>query len=140
MAGKNPYIQTARVALPERPFRVTFVVEETGERTEVLVDPSAIPYGRTGEPGSLLDISVAAGLEIDHACGGVCACATCHVRVTAGLESCPPATDDEEDQLDTARGVTPESRLSCQCVPDGTADVTVVIPAWNKNLAREGHG
>ena len=140
MAGQNPYIKKARVSLPTALFTVTFVVEETGERKEVTVDPAKIPYGRTGEPGSLLDISEAAGLEIDHACGGVCACATCHVYVTAGLKSCPPATDDEEDQLDTARGVTPESRLSCQCVPDGTADVTVVIPAWNKNLAREGHG
>jgi 2Fe-2S ferredoxin len=41
--------------------------------------------------------------------------------------------------LDTARAVTPESRLSCQCVPDGTTDVTVVIPAWNKNIVKEGH-
>lgn len=140
MAGQNPYIKKARVSLPTAPFKVTFVIEETGERKEVLVDPAQIPYGRTGEPGSVLDISEAAGVEIDHACGGVCACATCHVYVTGGRSSCPAATDDEEDQLDTARGVTPESRLSCQCVPDGSADVTVVIPAWNKNLAREGHG
>ena len=41
--------------------------------------------------------------------------------------------------LDTARAVTPESRLSCQCVPNGSSDVTVVIPAWNKNLVKEGH-
>lgn len=140
MAGQNPYIKKARVSLPTTPFKVTFVVEETGESKTVLVDPAKLPYGRTGEPGSILDISEAAGVEIDHACGGVCACATCHVYVTTGLTSCPAATDDEEDQLDTARGVTPESRLSCQCVPSGTADVTVVIPAWNKNLAREGHG
>lgn len=140
MAGQNPYIKKARVSLPESPFKVTFIVEETGETKTVAVDPAQIPYGRTGEPGSILDISEAAGVEIDHACGGVCACATCHVYVTAGLKSCPAATDDEEDQLDTARGVTPESRLSCQCVPDGTEDVTVVIPTWNKNLAREGHG
>jgi ferredoxin, 2Fe-2S len=54
------------------------------------------------------------------------------------LLSCQAATDDEEDMLDTARAVTPESRLSCQCVPNGTMDLTVVIPAWNKNLVKEG--
>ena len=59
--------------------------------------------------------------------------------VTAGGKTCPAATDDEEDMLDTARAVTPDSRLSCQCVPDGTADLVVVIPAWNKNVVKEGH-
>jgi 2Fe-2S ferredoxin len=41
------------------------------------------------------------------------------------------------DQLDNARGVELESRLSCQCVPDGSRDVVVEIPAWNRNLVRE---
>lgn len=139
MAGQNPYITKGRVSLPTAAFTVTFVVEETKETKVVTVDPSKIPYGRTGEPGSVMDLAEAAGVEIDHACGGVCACATCHVYVTNGLESCSTATDDEEDMLDTARGVTPESRLSCQCVPNGTSDLTVVIPAWNKNMVREGH-
>lgn len=139
MAGQNPYITKARVSLPTRPFKVTFHVEETGERKEAVIDPKKIPYGRTGEPGSIMDLAEAAGVEVEHSCGGVCACATCHVYVTQGLETCPPATENEEDMLDTARAVTPESRLSCQCVPDGTADVTVVIPAWNKNLVKEGH-
>ena len=139
MAGVNPYITKPRVSLPVRPFKVTFVEEESGHETVFQVDPSKIPYDRTGEPGSILDISAGAGLEIDHSCGGVCACATCHVYVTKGLETCPPATDDEEDMLDTARGLTPESRLSCQCVPNGTQDLVVVIPKWNKNLVKEGH-
>lgn len=139
MAGQNPYITKARVSLPTTPFTVSFVVEESKETRVVAIDPAKIPYGRTGEPGSLMDLAEAAGVEIDHACGGVCACATCHVYVTAGLESCPAATENEEDMLDTARAVTPESRLSCQCVPDGTTDVTVVIPAWNKNIVKEGH-
>ena len=59
--------------------------------------------------------------------------------VTKGLKTCPGATDDEEDMLDTARAVTTESRLSCQCVPDGSEDVEIVIPKWNKNLVKEGH-
>ena len=70
---------------------------------------------------------------------GACACATCHVHVVEGLSTCPPATDDEEDMLDTARDVRPESRLSCQCVPDGTKDLVVVVPKWNRNAVKEGH-
>src|SRR5262245_16484078 len=139
MAGVNPYIEKPKATKPVLAFTVTFVEEETGEKTVFQVDPAKIPYDRTGEPGSLLDISAGAGLEIDHSCGGVCACATCHVYVTKGLDTCPPATEDEEDMLDTARGLTPESGLSCQCVTNGTQDLTVVIPKWNKNLVKEGH-
>ncbi len=139
MGGVNPYISKVQVELPTRPFKVTFVVEETGESREIVVEPDKLPYGRTGLGGGLLDIAEGAGLEIEHACGGVCACATCHVYVTVGLGSCQPANADEEDQLDTARALTTESRLSCQCVPNGTSDVTVVVPAWNKNLVKEGH-
>ena len=103
----------------------------------VEVDPARIPYGRTGEPGSVLDIALTNGVEIDHACGGVCACSTCHVIVHQGLESCNEATDAEYDQLDEAPGITPKSRLGCQCVPDGSADVVIEIPEWNKNYAKE---
>lgn len=139
MGGVNPYIEKPNAPRPRKKFTVTFVQEESGERTMFEVDPARIPFGRTGLDGSLLDIAFGAGVEIDHACGGVCACATCHVHVTEGLQSCGEATDDELDQLDSARELTLESRLSCQCVPNGTLNLVVVIPAWNKNLAREGH-
>ena len=49
------------------------------------------------------------------------------------------ATEDEEDMLDEAPALTPESRLGCQCVPNGTADVEIEIPEWNRNLVREEH-
>jgi 2Fe-2S ferredoxin len=137
MGGVNPYIVKPDVHKASKSFRVTFHIEETGEKKVFEVKPSEIPYGRTGLEGSILDIAEGAGLEIDHACGGVCACATCHVKVSKGLESCNPANDDEEDQLDSARDVDTESRLSCQCVPDGTQDLEVTIPKWNKNLVRE---
>ena len=140
MAGKNPYITQVTAPQAVKPFKITFVLQETNERKELVVDPAALPFGRTGEPGSIMDLATGAGVEIDHACGGVCACATCHVYVGRGLNTCNAATDDEEDMLDTARAVTPESRLSCQCVPDGPGDVEVVIPAWNKNFVQEGHG
>ena len=137
MGGVNPYIDKPVLRKPVKRFRVTFHIEETGENKAFDVDPTAIPYGRTGLEGSVLDLAEGAGLEIDHACGGVCACATCHVKVREGLETCSKATDDEEDQLDSARDVETESRLSCQCVPDGTQDLLVIIPAWNKNMVKE---
>jgi 2Fe-2S ferredoxin len=139
MAGVNPYIQNAAAPRPQQPFTVTFVDEETGTRTAYRMDPDKFPYGHIGRDGSLLAIAEEAGVEINHSCGGVCACSTCHVYVAAGLKSCSPSTDDEEDMLDEAPAVTSESRLSCQCVPDGTEDVIVVIPKWNRNQVKEGH-
>jgi len=76
-------------------------------------------------------------MGLDHACGGVCACSTCHVIVREGLESCNEPTDAELDQLDDAPGLEVKSRLGCQCVPDGTCDLVVEIPEWNKNFAKE---
>jgi 2Fe-2S ferredoxin len=134
MGGQNPYIQDAEVRLPTRKFTITFLpMNKTVE-----VDPCDLPYGDHGLPASILDIALGNGIELDHACGGVCACATCHVVVREGLNTCSETTDDEEDQLDEAYGITPESRLGCQCVPDGNRDLVVEIPGWNRNLSREG--
>lgn len=138
MAGQNPYIE-AQVAKPRQKYRLTVIDEQ--KREHVLeIDPEKIPYEDHGLPGSILDICLGHGIELDHACGGVCACSTCHVIVRKGLESCNEPTDEELDQLDEAYGTTLQSRLGCQCVPDGTSDVVVEIPAWNRNLAREPHG
>ncbi|RMG11643.1 MAG: ferredoxin [Planctomycetota bacterium] len=137
MGGENPYLEDAEVRLPERPYRVTF--RHDGRETQVEVRPDALPQGYDGREGSLLSIALAQGVPIDHACGGVCACSTCHVVVERGLESCNEASEDEEDMLDLAPGLTPNSRLACQCVPDGSCDLVVEIPAWNRNLAREEH-
>ncbi len=104
----------------------------------VEVDPKDLPYGDTGLPGSVLDIALNNGVVIDHACGGVAACSTCHIFVKRGLQTCSEAEDYEFDMLDSAPGNTAESRLSCQCVPNGEADLVVEIPEWNRNLAREG--
>ena len=139
MAGVNPYIEKVQAAKAQKPFKVTFVDEETGQVTEVPVDPATFPFGHIGQDGSVLDIATEAGVEINHSCGGVCACSTCHVYVQEGLGSCSKATEDEEDMLDEAPALTPESRLSCQCVPNGTQDLRVVIPKWNRNLVKEGH-
>ena len=86
---------------------------------------------------SILQASKQVNAPEGDACGGVCACSTCHVMVKEGLESCNEATDAELDELDEAPGITPKSRLGCQTVPDGTTDIVVEIPEWNKNYARE---
>lgn len=137
MAGTNPYIKEVEAKLPTRKYRITFVEKDSGEVHEVDVDPGRIPYGRTGRPGSLLDIALSHHIEVEHTCGGVCACSTCHSIVRQGLASCNEATEDEEDQLEEAPGLTVQSRLSCQCVPDGTMDLVVEIPAWNRNAVKE---
>jgi 2Fe-2S ferredoxin len=116
-------------------FRIRF---EPNLRT-VEIDSEKRPSSHHGEPGSLLDMALELGIDIDHACGGVAACSTCHVIVKEGLESCNDASEAEEDQLDRAPGVGPRSRLACQCIPNGKSDLVVEIPSWNRNLVREGN-
>ena len=137
MAGTNPYIKRPEIELPTRRYKITFRIPEHDEVREVEVDPERIPYQRTGQPGSILDIALAHGIEMEHTCGGVCACSTCHVIVKQGLDSCNEATEDEEDQLEEAPGLTYHSRLACQTVPDGTTDIVVEVPAWNRNAVKE---
>ena len=95
--------------------------------------------GHSGQ--NLLEIALYHDIELDHACGGVCACSTCHVKVMEGAELLTEARDDEEDQLDDARDLSLESRLACQAtiLPGATGTIRVAIPAWNVNAVREGH-
>jgi 2Fe-2S ferredoxin len=122
-----------------RTYTITFVSKSADEKKVVEVDPAQPPSSGIGEPGSILDIALASGVEIDHACGGVCACSTCHVVIRQGLRSCNESAEEEEDQLDKAPGLTPESRLACQTIPSGQESLVVEIPSWNRNLVREGH-
>lgn len=136
MGGRNPYFdELAEGVRPTRSFRITF----QPMNVTVEVDPEKIPYGDTGLPGSILDIALAHGIEIDHACGGVCACSTCHVIVREGGDSLSEMTEGEEDQLSYAPGLTPASRLGCQSVADGSQDLVVSVPEWNRNAVRESH-
>lgn len=117
--------------------KVTFLPQN---RT-VEVDMDDLPYSDHGEPGSILDVAMKFGVGLDHACGGVCACSTCHVHVKQGAEHLTDVDDEtrEYDMLDQAMDQTLESRLGCQAKLKGTGDVVVEIPAWNRNLVREGH-
>jgi 2Fe-2S ferredoxin len=101
MGGTNPYIEKAEYDLPQTAYTVTYI-QPDGTVTKVAVDPARIPYGPTGLPGSLLDIAMGNGVDLEHVCGGVCACSTCHVMVKQGLDTCNEGTDDEYDQLDEA--------------------------------------
>ncbi len=136
MGGRNPYFdELASVHLATEKFTVTFLPMNV----TVEVDPDKLPLGDTGLPGSILDVALANGIEIDHACGGVCACSTCHCVVQEGGDTLSEMSDAEEDQLYNAPGLTPDSRLSCQAVADGSVDIVVYIPDWNRNAARESH-
>ena len=97
-----------------------------------------LPYDDHGKPESLLDIAMNFGINLEHACGGSCACTTCHVHVKQGADNLSPPDEDELDRLDMAADLRLESRLGCQAVVTG--DVTVEIPAWNRNYISEGGG
>lgn len=74
----------------------------------------------------ILDAALDNNIKIDHNCGGNCACSTCHVIVEQGFDSLNEMSEDEEDMLDEAEGLTDHSRLACQCKI--TKDLVVVIP------------
>ncbi len=133
MGGSNPYIKSPTVQGATQKYSIKFMPE--GKTIDV--DPANMPTSATGLPGSILDIALASGIDIDHACGGVCACSTCHIVIKEGFETCSASTEDEEDQLDKAPGVSPKSRLACQAVPNGTKNLVVEVPNWNRNLVRE---
>ena len=91
------------------------------------------------EPGvTIIDAALQAGIDIEHACEKSCACTTCHVYVREGGESLNDATDDEDDMLDKAWGLDPDSRLSCQTVV-GKADLVIEIPKYTINMVSESH-
>jgi 2Fe-2S ferredoxin len=85
---------------------------------------------------SICDALLDHGVEIEHACGKVGACTTCHVIVKQGFDSLNPMDDNEEDMLDQAWGLQPHSRLSCQARL-GAQDVVVEIPKYSINHAKE---
>ena len=131
--GQNPYIDQD-VPPPKKSYKLT--LKNTGQCFDV--DPNNLP-DHDGLQGSILGILLENGIEVDHSCGGVLACSTCHIYVNKGLDSAPEAIDEEEDQLDFAPAVRDTSRLACQCVPSGEEDVEVELPEWNRNEVSEHH-
>ncbi len=113
---------------------VTFVMEDphslTGkDEPEVTVNA---PLG-----AHVLEVALEAGINIEHACGGVCACSTCHIYIEKGMDQLSESTEAEEDRVEEAPGLQRNSRLSCQCDVRGKGPIVVRVPAWNRNAVKE---
>lgn len=78
------------------------------------------------EGQSILDVAEENHIDMDHACGGNCSCATCHIQVESGMEFLSPMQDDEAEMLEGVR--TDMSRLGCQAKITGNGDIVVSIP------------
>jgi len=118
----------------ENMVRVTFRPE--GRTVEFPF--GTLPYDGHGEPMSILDVAENYGVFLDHACGGVCACTTCHVHVVEGAKGLSEPEEKELDRMDMAPGLQLNSRLGCQAVIEKPGSYVVDIPSWNKNYVQEG--
>lgn len=110
-------------------------------RIKFLPHEEICPEGKEieAEAGTtIIDAALSAGIAIEHACEKSCACTTCHVIIRHGFDSLDDATEEEEDMLDKAWGLEPESRLSCQArVAD--RDLEIEIPKYTINMVSENH-
>ena len=116
--------------------KVTFIID--GETQTVEFEHGKLPYSHHGKPESFLDVAKNLGVPLEHACGGSCACTTCHVMINEGAQNLSEMEDDEADRLDTAWGLTARSRLGCQAVITG--DVVCELPMYTRNYVQEGGG
>ena len=89
------------------------------------------------EGSHLLEIALDQGIDIEHACGGVCACSTCHVYIEQGMDQLSEPTEAEDDRVEEAPGLQRNSRLACQCTIQGKGPIVVRVPAWNRNAVKE---
>jgi 2Fe-2S ferredoxin len=104
--------------------------------TEICPDGAVLDNVARGT--SICEALLDHGIAIEHACDMSCACTTCHVIVREGANSLNLADENEEDLLDRAWGLEPLSRLSCQAIV-ADQDLTVEIPKYTINHAKEGH-
>jgi 2Fe-2S ferredoxin len=114
---------------------------ESGAPERVIeFDPAKAPFQHDGRPASILDVLLGHGIPLEHACGGSCACTTCHVVVKRGTDKLTPSEENEDDLLDKAVGLTPTSRLGCQAVvTDPDAVIEILVPRYTVNI-ESGHG
>ena len=87
---------------------------------------------------TICDAALQNGIAIEHACEKSCACTTCHVIIREGFNSLDDAEEEEEDLLDKAWGLEPESRLSCQAKVENE-DLVIEIPKYTINMVSENH-
>ena len=114
--------------------KVTFIID--GKDRVVEFEPGQLPYSHHGLPESFLDLAMNRDIPLEHACGGSCACTTCHLIIRKGMENLSEMEDNEADRLDTAWDLTTTSRLGCQAVIKG--DVVAEFPMYTRNYVQEG--
>ncbi|MCK4873654.1 MAG: 2Fe-2S iron-sulfur cluster binding domain-containing protein [Phycisphaerales bacterium] len=118
----------------QRTVSVTFHLEDPRD----LTGTDQTQWQLVGAPGeTLLELAGANGINIEHSCGGVCACSTCHIYVEQGADQLSEPDEDEEDRVEEAPDVRMSSRLSCQCRITGAGPIVVRVPAWNRNAVKE---
>ena len=95
--------QSAGTITEEAPGENTVQVTFLPEGKTVQFEHGKLPYEDHGKEESILDIALNYGVTLDHACGGNCACTTCHVWVKEGAENLSPMDDDEADRREYGR-------------------------------------
>ena len=123
----------ATTSLPSNTVRITFLPQNRTCEFEC----GKLSHEDHGRPGSILDIALNFGIRLEHACGGNCACTTCHVVVKKGQELLNGMDEDEADRLDMAADLQLNSRLGCQAVIERPGEIVVEIPSWNRNYVSE---
>eukprot|EP01035_Chromulina_nebulosa_P027178 gene27178-35698_t len=102
-----------------------------GKDPDNIIDIDDAPIGKT-----VLDVALDNNIDIEGACGGELACSTCHVIFSEDVyEMLPPKTEEEEDMLDLAWGLTETSRLCCQIkISNVLEGATITVPAETNNM------
>lgn len=109
---------------------VKFTFEEEG------LKPITIKNVQVGD--TILDVAEDHDIHLNHNCGAVCACSTCHVYIEKGEDSLREIIDREEDFIDRARNPRLESRLGCQCeILEADAEIEVHIPDQREIIGHE---
>src|SRR4029079_2567471 len=125
--------QSAGTATVDAPGENTVQLTFLPEGKTVTFEHGKLPYKDHGKEESILDVALNNGVRLDHACGGNCACPTCHVCVKEGAETLSEMDDDEADRLDMAADLQLNSRLGCQAVITKTGKVVVGIPRGHRH-------
>ena len=103
---------------------------------EEICPEGAVIEAKSGE--SVCRAALRHGIDIEHSCEMSCACTTCHVYIREGYDAIEPADELEDDFLDKAWGLDPDSRLSCQAMVEDK-DLVVEIPKYTINMVSENH-
>jgi ferredoxin, 2Fe-2S len=117
--------------------KVTFILRD-GTKKTVEFEHGKLEYQHHGLPESFLDLAMNHDIPLEHACGGSCACTTCHLIIREGMQNLSEMEENEADRLDTAWDLTTSSRLGCQAVIKG--DVVAEFPMYTRNYVQEGGG